>query len=109
MPFSKTNTVRKFLIFSFLGATSIAVISGAQAETIDRETLMEQAPVTCVPAAAAHYKVDEGDVTLKERGKVKYKSSLRGVAVPITVKLNGRAQDRTCLAMTNGKFKFFAK
>lgn len=108
MSLPRSHSVRKALFHAFILAGSFAALSAAKAETIDRETLMQQAPATCLPAAAAHYKVDEDAVALNTKGRIKYKSSMRGVAVPIKVTINGRLQDRTCLAMRNGKFKFFA-
>ena len=109
MSLPRSHSVRKLLLRTFVIAGSFAAISAAKADSIDRETLVQQAPTTCLAAAVEHYKVDAEAVTLKKRGKIKYKSSLRGVTVPIKVTLNGRTQDRTCLAMKNGKFKFFTK
>ena len=108
MSLPRSHTVRRLLFHAFVVAGSLAAFSAAKAESIDRETLLQQAPATCLPAAAAHYRVDEEAVTVNEKGRIKYKSSMRGVTVPIKVTINGRLQDRVCLAMKNGKFKFFA-
>lgn len=101
-----SHFVRRSLFYTVV-AGSIAAFSIAKADSIESDALIEQAPSACLAAAAEHYKVSEGAVTLKKRGKVKYKSSLRGVTVPIKVTLNGRPKDRTCIALKNGKFKFF--
>jgi len=101
------------LSHSFRGAAAplaILMLMGAssvQAETIDRATLLAEAPDRCVAAAQERYGVSEDDVTVRSKPSPKYRSGLKGVAVPLRVYKKNRNKSHTCVALKNGGFDFY--